>query len=677
MTAVSDDRITSSALAADHLEHVPAHRVSVIVPAFQASRTLAASLRSIRASVPEDAEIVVVDDGSFDDTLAIAGELADVVVGRPCQGGAARARNDGARVASGDVLLFVDADVTVNRAAVEGVLANLGEGADAVFGAYEPLPPPEVRNFATTYKNVLHHYTHSQSPGPADTFWSGFGAVRRDAFVAVGGFDPAVTTGADVEDIHLGYRLRAAGYHIVLDPTLQVIHHKRYTVGEVIRSDVLHRAVPWTRAMLAMRSFHSDLNLRRQSMASAVITIGIPATALASLRVGVAGVLSAGVLTVAWIVVHWRLLSYFRRAWSTAGALGSAGMLALYYVYGIVGAALGAAAHLVRHERKAQLNWLRFDHDPPSSDRVAVTLAVVARPGECFAALDALPEPAPWWELFVVAAEPPDVLPPGAVFVPVSRLATRDQMRQLALERAKGEMFATLDASTVPDPGWLDCVRQTASTAFLAVAGPFHHDRRSVRDRAAQVVRFWLWRPEAGRVWMTGHPSNNAAFRTSVARRLGGFQIEGALILRLAGFGARPVRLEPAMSARLAGSRSVTPFLRGVGGTARLRSSATVRYLDIGRLHRVVLVLLSPVNMVFHLFRIVRDSVVERTADVRLWAGLPLIALGITAHWAGRNLGLLRPEKRGGLVPRSEDDLALLLIEFAPVDGAPTVARET
>lgn len=667
---MGDNWISSSALSSGPERPSGAHRVSVVVPAFQASRTLVASLQSIRTSVPADTEIIVVDDGSFDDTLDLATVHADVVVGRPCQGGAARARNDGARVASGDVLLFIDADVTVNEAAVRGALARIAEGADAVFGAYEALPPPELRNFATTYKNVLHHYTHSQSPGPADTFWSGFGAVRREAFLAVGGFDPAVTTGADVEDIHLGYRLRAAGYQIYLDPSLQVVHHKRYTVGEVIRSDVLHRAVPWTRAMLTMRSFHSDLNLRRESMAAALVTLGIPAAAASSLWVGPLGLAASGVLAALWLGIHWRLLAYFRRAWSLPGAVGSAGMLALYYVYGILGALLGATAYLLRHERKARLNWLRLEHDAPPVTGVAVTLAVVARPNEGYAALDALPAPAPWWELLVVGCDPPRQLPEGAEFLAVPAWATRDQMRQKALERARGEMFATLDASTVPQPGWLECVRASASTAFLAVAGPFHHDRRSIRDRAAQVVRFWLWRPEAGQGWITAHPSNNAAFRTSVARRLGGFQIEGALILRLAGFGARPIRFLPAMGVHLAGSRSVTPFLRGVGGTARLRSSAAVRYLDLGRLHRATLVLLSPLFMVAHLARVIRGSLVERTADYRLWAGLPLIALGIMAHWAGRDLGLLRPQKRGGLVPRSEDDLALLAVEFPSGAGA-------
>src|SRR5438105_12108822 len=233
--------------------------ISVVVPAYNAEATIADCLQAIRDSTCPGAEIVVVNDASLDDTGTIARRIADVVVDRPCRGGAARARNDGAQTAKGHILVFVDADVIVNPPAVSGLLCGLDGGADAVFGAYQPLPL-FAANGATMFKNLLHHYTHLYSAGEVSTFWSGFGATRRDAFVAVHGFDPAVTTGADVEDIHLGYRMRRAGFRIVLDPSLQIAHQKRYTVRSVVASDFFHRAIPWTRAMFELRTFRADLN---------------------------------------------------------------------------------------------------------------------------------------------------------------------------------------------------------------------------------------------------------------------------------------------------------------------------------------------------------------------------------------------------------------------------------
>lgn len=634
--------------------------VSFIVPAFQAAATLGASIASIRAAAPVGAEIVIVDDGSLDSTPQLADELGDVVLHQACQAGAARCRNDGARVARGEVLVFVDADVTVTPEAVCGLLRHFDGGADAVFGAYEALPPPEARNAATIYKNLLHHHTHLRAAGQASTFWSGFGAVRRDAFFSVEGFDAAVTTAADIEDVHLGYRLRAAGYRTVLDPTLQVRHHKRYTVKGVIVSDVFHRAVPWTRAMFSLRTFSADLNLRRQSLFGAGVTFAIPVAAAAALWRPLPGLVSAAALSLAWLLLHRDFLAYAARVWSRRGAAYSAVLLYLYYVYGAVGTVLGAGAYVLRPGPSSVLNSLRLDRISDTRADVAVTVAVVVQAGEPCAALDGLPPVEPWWELIVCATAPVPGLREDARLVLAPLGADRGQMRHLALTASRGEMFATLDARCVPVPGWLERVRVAAAGNSLIVAGPFHHVRTGVRARAAQVVRYWQWRPERAPAWLVFHPSTNAAFRTQVARRLGGFRVDGALMLRLAGFGARPVRFDPAMGVRLVPEPGSLAFVPAAGGVARLRASTTVRYFDIGRLHRFALVGFSPVAGLIDLVRLMSEAVRERSADRRFWLALPLIALGRASAFVGRDLGLLRPELRGGVVPRAVEDLAAL-----------------
>lgn len=633
--------------------------VSFVVPAYAAAATLPATIASIRAAAVADSEIVVVDDSSLDDTAAVAAELADRVVVRPAQGGAARARNDGAQVAGGEVLFFVDADVTVSPEAVAGALDHLRAGrCDAVFGAYEPLPPPEVANTATTYKNLLHHHTHLRARGEAETFWSGFGAVRAAAFAAVGGFDPAVTTGADVEDIHLGYRLRAAGFRILLDPTLQVRHHKRYTVAGVIASDLFHRAVPWTRAMLEQRSFHADLNLRRSHIAAGVLAVGVPVGTVAGAWLGPPALVAAAASGALWLALHRDFLVFVHRTWGR-GALRCAGLLYLYYLYGIAGTVLGAGAYALRHGRRSALNWLTLEPGDADRSELAVTVAVVAKPDEALHALESLPEPAPWWELVVVSEAERGALPEGARFLLAPAGSTRNAMRQQALEASRGEMFATLDAGCVPGPGWLDRVRQAADGPCAAVAGPFEHDRASTRRRAEHVLRYWEWRPERSGCWVTNHPSTNTAFRTAAVRQLGGFRVEGALILRLAGLGARPVRFDPAMAVQVR-TPPAPGFVVGVGGMARLRASATVRYFDLGLWHRLVLVAVSPVEGALHLVRIVREAVGEGTADAQFWRALPLVAAGLVSRWVGRDLGLLRPRLRGGIVPRAHDDLSAL-----------------
>jgi GT2 family glycosyltransferase len=639
--------------------------VSFIVPAFQAAATLEDSVASIRAAAPPSSEVIIVDDGSFDSTPEIADRLGDVVLHQACQAGAARCRNDGARVARGDVLVFVDADVTVSPAAVHGLLRHIEDGADAAFGAYEPLPPPELRDAATTYKNLLHHHTHLRAAGQATTFWSGFGALRRDAFLAVNGFDPAVTTAADVEDVHLGYRLRAAGYDIVLDPTLQVLHHKRYTLKGVIVSDVLHRAVPWTRAMLSLRTFNADLNLRRQSLVAAPVSYAIPVAVASSWWWFVPGAVVTTALIGLWVALHRDFLGYAARAWSRRGAMYSAGLLYLYYLYGALGTVLGAGAYLLRPGPICVLNSLRLDRAGDRHADVAVTVAVIVQSGEPARALEALPPLEPWWELIVCATQAVPHLPEGAQFILAPEGADRSQMRHLALLATRGEMFATIDARCVPVPGWLDRVRAVAAGNSLIVAGPFHHDRSGVLARAAQVVRYWHWRPERPAAWLVFHPATNAAFRTEVARQLGGFRVDGALMLRLSGFGARPVRFDPAMGVRVVDEPRSLRFVPAAAGIARLRASATVRYFDISRLHRLGLVLASPLSGLANLVKMVLEAIREGSADRTFWLALPFIAVGRASATAGRDLGLLRPKLRGGLVPRVVEDIAALEMESA------------
>src|SRR5437879_2809190 len=114
-----------------------ATKVSFIVPAYNATATLGdtvASIRQARQGFPRAA--VIVNDGSIEDTYAVAKQLGDIVTTRACQAGAARARNDAVQLATGDIFFFVDSDVTVTPEAVATILADIEAGADAVFGAY-------------------------------------------------------------------------------------------------------------------------------------------------------------------------------------------------------------------------------------------------------------------------------------------------------------------------------------------------------------------------------------------------------------------------------------------------------------------------------------------------------------------------------------------------------------
>jgi glycosyltransferase involved in cell wall biosynthesis len=242
--------------------------ISVIIPAYNAAQHLEPCLDALLASSYAPYEILVVDDSSTDNTPWIARQKGVTVLETPEQSGPAAARNQGALHAKGAILLFIDADVLAKQETVALVAERFVENphVDALFGSYD-VDPPES-NFLSQYKNLSHHFVHQQSSEEATTFWAGCGAIRKEVFRQVSGFDQERYPKPSIEDIELGYRLKNKGHKILLDKTLQVKHLKRWTLRTLLRADIFLRAVPWSMLMLEKNEIADDLNLQLRSKVS-------------------------------------------------------------------------------------------------------------------------------------------------------------------------------------------------------------------------------------------------------------------------------------------------------------------------------------------------------------------------------------------------------------------------
>lgn len=234
------------------------------MPAHRSGADLAASVTSVLALDPPPDEFVVVVDGG-DPSVSSQLDASVVVIDVP-RGGPAAARNAGVRATSADIVLFVDSDIVVPPDLVASVGAALAPAdaaaPDAIIGSYDD--EPAARSTVSQFRNLLHHWTHQQWAGPGHTFWGACGAIRREAFDAVGGFDESYTD-ATIEDIELGERLTAVGFRIEVVPSIQVKHLKRWTLTNMIHTDVKKRGVPWSRLMLANSSIGDDLNTTRRA----------------------------------------------------------------------------------------------------------------------------------------------------------------------------------------------------------------------------------------------------------------------------------------------------------------------------------------------------------------------------------------------------------------------------
>jgi glycosyltransferase involved in cell wall biosynthesis len=227
--------------------------LSLIVPAYQAAEYLEATLPAIADSVlpRHDWELIVVNDGSDEETGSVAERYADRVIRLPGKPrGPSYARNRGSEVATGDVLVFLDADVRVGPDTLSkfAELFRSDPELAAAFGSYDAYPP--AAGVASRYRNLLHHYVHQQQPGEAETFWGGCGAIRANVFHDLGGYDEWHFARPQIEDIELGRRLRLQGHRILLRPDIQVTHLKAWAVRDILVTDFFNRGVPWTRLIL-------------------------------------------------------------------------------------------------------------------------------------------------------------------------------------------------------------------------------------------------------------------------------------------------------------------------------------------------------------------------------------------------------------------------------------------
>jgi GT2 family glycosyltransferase len=296
----------------------PAPTYSVIIPATDQPATLELCLQAIYAAADAPAEVVVVD-------------------GPPGMGPAA-ARNAGATRARGSILIFIDSDVTVHADVFTRIRAAFDAEPElaAIFGSYDDRP--SKHGIVSTFRNMLHHYVHQNSGGLATTFWAGLGAVRREAFVEVDGFDDWRFRSPSVEDIELGLRLATAGGLIRLDPEIQGTHLKHWRLRTMLVTDLLYRGTPWTALMLDRGPQAARLNMRgSHGLAAAAFTLGLGAMVFGRMRL-------AAPLAALYFAINTRFYGLMLRRAGFQGAAAAVALLAVHNAAALGSAPLGVMA---------------------------------------------------------------------------------------------------------------------------------------------------------------------------------------------------------------------------------------------------------------------------------------------------------------------------------------------
>jgi len=219
-------------------------KYSVIVPCFNMAETIESCLKSIRASDFKDFEIILVDDGSTDGSCETAKKYADQYIRHPSNQGQAQARISGAMHARGDLCIFVDADVVIEKNSIRIICDYLDEHPDiaGVTGLLSEKHPHS--NFFSQYKNLYMHYIFSNQSEDATFLYGSMFAVRKSW---AEDYKPLFDCSCDVD---LGQHILSKGGKLKLLKDLEVVHLKKYNGFSLMANDF---EIPYHWAAIFMR----------------------------------------------------------------------------------------------------------------------------------------------------------------------------------------------------------------------------------------------------------------------------------------------------------------------------------------------------------------------------------------------------------------------------------------
>lgn len=229
-------------------------RISVIVPNYNGASTIGLCLEALLASVHKSYEIIVVDDGSTDNSVDIISQYPCCLVRLPEHAGAAAARNVGAQNSNGEILFFTDADCLVLPDTL-GVAEHAIDKADPetiIGGTYTR--KPFDKGFFSIFQSVFIHYSELKNPDNPDYVATHAMAVTATTFKSSGGFNENVPI---LEDVEFSHRMKRKGAHLRMTPNLLVRHIFNFSLIRSMRNGY-RKSKFWARYSLMNRDLFAD-----------------------------------------------------------------------------------------------------------------------------------------------------------------------------------------------------------------------------------------------------------------------------------------------------------------------------------------------------------------------------------------------------------------------------------
>ena len=290
--------------------------ISLIIPTRDRQNTLKNCLDSLKGSQFPRFEVIVVDDCSQQNVSDLVMAYGHKVVRLDKPSGAWYARNRGAQEAKGEILVFIDSDMIIPPDGLPKIHRFFLQNNYAALSGINSCPE-NSENFATQYKSLWMHYSYLCSPQNFDWFISGIGAVKKDVFFRLKGFDTSFITQTGGGDLEFGRRLKEAGLNIFLDKELQGNHLKQFTVLSLIKND-FNRSKGWFQLILKKKMVPDVLkklriaNVYPQFIISVLTVFLFFPSILLSFFFSKFWLMTAASLTI-YMVVNFNLFRFFYR----------------------------------------------------------------------------------------------------------------------------------------------------------------------------------------------------------------------------------------------------------------------------------------------------------------------------------------------------------------------------
>jgi glycosyltransferase involved in cell wall biosynthesis len=228
-------------------------RISVIIPNHNGGRTMGKCLEALCASRYDNFEVIVVDDCSDDDSVAIIQRFPCRLIALSSHSGASKARNTGAAAGSGDLLFFIDADCVVEKDTLS-LVNRAAQGRQRVFcgGTYTKTAYDDT--FFSTFQSVFIHYSETKKSEP-DYIASHAMVIDRRTFEQSGGFPEDFMP--IIEDVEFSHRLKRTGVKLAMDPAILVRHIFNFTLFKSLRN-AFRKSRYWTSYSLKNRDLFHD-----------------------------------------------------------------------------------------------------------------------------------------------------------------------------------------------------------------------------------------------------------------------------------------------------------------------------------------------------------------------------------------------------------------------------------